>query len=41
VVSDPQLDEFVTAIREVVDFAHSSSAFWNEALAMARRAIHV
>jgi ornithine--oxo-acid transaminase len=41
VVTDDQIDEFVSAIKEVVESAHSSSAFWSEALGLARRAIHV
>jgi ornithine--oxo-acid transaminase len=36
-----QLDEFVTAIREVVDLAHNSTGFWAEALGLARRAVNV
>jgi ornithine--oxo-acid transaminase len=38
VVTEEQLDEFVEAIRETVDLAHSSNGFWTEALGMARRA---
>jgi ornithine--oxo-acid transaminase len=38
VVTDAQLDTFVPAIRDVVELAHSSGAFWSEALGMARRA---
>jgi ornithine--oxo-acid transaminase len=41
VVTDDQIDEFVSAIKEVVESAHSSSAFWSEALGLARRAIHI
>jgi ornithine--oxo-acid transaminase len=41
VVTDGQIDEFVSAIKGVVESAHSSSAFWSEALGLARRAIHV
>jgi ornithine--oxo-acid transaminase len=41
VVTDSQIDEFVSAINGVVELAHSSSAFWSEALGLARRAIHV
>jgi ornithine--oxo-acid transaminase len=36
-VTREQIDGFVTAIRNVVDDAHSSAAFWSEALGMARR----
>jgi ornithine--oxo-acid transaminase len=41
VVTDDQIDEFVSAIHQVVEAAHSSSAFWSEALGLARRAIHI
>jgi ornithine--oxo-acid transaminase len=40
VVTDAQLDAFVPAIRDVVELAHSSGAFWSDALGMARRAFH-
>jgi ornithine--oxo-acid transaminase len=40
-VTPEQLDEFVSAIRAVVELAESSPAFWTEALAMARRAINI
>ncbi len=40
-VADGELDSFVAAVRDVVDGAHSSSAFWTEALGMARRAINI
>ena len=36
-----QLEEFTTAIREVVDLAHNSTGFWTEAMGMARRAVNV
>ena len=38
VVTEAQLDTFVKAIRDVVEIAHSSGAFWSEALGLARRA---
>ncbi len=41
VVTDDEIDEFVSAIEQVVEVAHSSSAFWSEALGLARRAIRV
>jgi ornithine--oxo-acid transaminase len=41
VVTDGQIKEFVTAIKDVVESAHSSKAFWSEALGLARRAIHI
>ena len=37
---DGQVDEFVSAIRNVVELVHSSSTFWSEALALARRAVN-
>jgi ornithine--oxo-acid transaminase len=41
VVSERQLDEFVTAIRQVVDDAHNSASFWSEPLGIARRALNI
>jgi ornithine--oxo-acid transaminase len=41
VVTDDQISEFVSGIERVVEAAHSSSAFWSEALGLARRAIHI
>ena len=41
VVTEGQIDEFVTAITKVVDLAHSSTDFWSEALGLARRAIRI
>src|SRR6202795_3076207 len=41
VVKEEHLDEFVTAIRSVVELAHNSAAFWSEALGLARRAAKV
>ena len=41
VVTEEQMREFVTAVREVVDLAHSSASFWSEALGLARRAVHL
>jgi ornithine--oxo-acid transaminase len=40
-VTTEQLDEFVSAIREVVELAQTSPAFWTEALGMARRAVNI
>ena len=36
-----QLEEFVAAVREVVDLAHNSTGFWAEAMGLARRAVNV
>jgi len=41
VITDGQIDEFVSAFEEVVEVAHSSNSFWSEALGLARRAIRV
>ena len=41
VASEEHLGEFVTAIRGVVELAHSSARFWSEALGMAGRAINI
>ena len=41
VVKGEQLDEFVAAIRGVMELAHTSPAFWSEALGLARRAAKV
>ncbi len=41
VVTDGQIDEFVSAVAQVVESAHSAGSFWSEALGLARRAIHI
>ncbi len=41
VVTEEQLDQFVSAIRDVVEFADSSPCFWTEALGLARRAVNI
>ena len=41
VVSDSEMEEFISAVQQVVDSAHSSTAFWSEALGLARRAIQI
>jgi ornithine--oxo-acid transaminase len=41
VVTESQLDEFVAAIRKVVELMHTSSSFWSEALGLARRVMNV
>ncbi len=41
VVTTSKVAEFVTALRQVVDLAHTSTSFWSEALGMAPRAINV
>jgi ornithine--oxo-acid transaminase len=39
VVNEAQIEEFVAAIADVVELAHSSGAFWSEALGLAKRAL--
>jgi ornithine--oxo-acid transaminase len=41
VITEPEIDRFVRAITEVIDLVHSSSAFWNHALGLAKRAINL
>jgi ornithine--oxo-acid transaminase len=41
VVTDAQIEEFVSALHSVIDLAHTSSSFWTEALGMARRLVHI
>jgi len=38
-ISDTQLDRFVSAVEQVVDFMHTSGSFWSEALGIAQRVI--
>jgi len=38
-VTDPQITQFVSAVRAVVELAHHPGSFWSEALGLARRAI--
>jgi ornithine--oxo-acid transaminase len=40
-VTEPQVEAFVSAVREVVDLAHHSTSFWSEALGLARRAANI
>ncbi|HWD00682.1 MAG TPA: aspartate aminotransferase family protein [Candidatus Sulfopaludibacter sp.] len=40
-VEESQLYHFVSAVRSVVDLAHTSTAFWAEALGLARRAANI
>lgn len=41
VATEVQLQEFVDAVRNVVELAHSSTSFWSEALGMARRIVNL
>jgi len=40
VVTERQIERFVSAVRDVLESAHSSSTFWSEALGLAQRAVH-
>jgi len=39
VVTDEQIETFISAIREVVEMAHSAGAFWSEAMGLVRRVV--
>jgi ornithine--oxo-acid transaminase len=39
VVKEREADEFVHAVKDVVEMMHSSTTFWSEALGLAQRAI--
>jgi ornithine--oxo-acid transaminase len=41
VATTEQLEEFVAAVRDIVELMHSSPSFWMEALGLARRAINI
>jgi ornithine--oxo-acid transaminase len=41
VVSRAELNEFVLALREVVELMHSSIGFWTEAIGLAKRAVNI
>lgn len=41
VVSEEQIEEFVAAVKDVVELAHTSTSFWTEALALAKRALRI
>jgi ornithine--oxo-acid transaminase len=41
VVEEREMDAFASALRDVVELMHSSSAFWTEALGLARRVMDV
>lgn len=40
-VTEQQIDKFTAALAHAVDVVHSSSAFWSEALVLARRAVNI
>jgi hypothetical protein len=41
VVTEGQIDEFVSKLGEVVESIHSSTTFWSEALGLARRVVNI
>jgi ornithine--oxo-acid transaminase len=41
IVSESEIDRFVTSIGEVVELVHSSSTFWTDALGLAKRALNL
>lgn len=41
VVTEQQIDEFVAGAKAVVDVIHSSAAFWQDALQLAKRAVTI
>jgi ornithine--oxo-acid transaminase len=41
IVSEDEIDRFVTSITEVVELVHSSTTFWSDALGLAKRAINL
>lgn len=41
IVSEPQVEEFVAAVKQVVDEVHSSASFWLDALHLARQAVKI
>src|ERR1700680_496182 len=41
VATEDEINEFVTAIRDVVELMHSSPSFWTEALGLAKRAVNI
>jgi ornithine--oxo-acid transaminase len=41
VVTDEQVDEFVSKLKEVVESIHGSTTFWSAALGLARRVVNI
>lgn len=41
VVTKEEVDEFVAAVGDVLEFIHSKASFWTEALQIARRAVNI
>jgi ornithine--oxo-acid transaminase len=41
VVSEAELNEFVGAVRDVVELMHTSASFWTDAIGLAKRAVNI
>jgi len=41
VVSEAELNEFVGAVRDVVELMHTSPSFWTDAIGLAKRAVNI
>jgi ornithine--oxo-acid transaminase len=41
IVEESQIEQFVGAMGRVVELIHTSSAFWSDALILARRALNI
>jgi ornithine--oxo-acid transaminase len=41
VIEEAQIDEFVAAMKQVVELVHSSATFWSDALEIARRVVNI
>jgi ornithine--oxo-acid transaminase len=41
VVSEAELNEFVGAVRDVVELMHTSVSFWTDAIGLAKRAVNI
>ena len=41
IVSEMQIERFVDAVRDVMDFIHSSGSFWRDALRLAHRTLNI
>jgi ornithine--oxo-acid transaminase len=40
IIEEAQLDQFISAIEQVVELMHTSASFWTEALGLARRVVN-
>jgi ornithine--oxo-acid transaminase len=41
IVTHEQIEEFIAAIRDIVELMHTSTSFWTEALGLARRVVNL